>query len=310
MSSKRKKTGRKRSSQLVKGVPGGDCDSCSNWLFENIGNKPKGCRAKIGQIARDQFAMLFDDCAKQWAGKVLARAFVSLRKHHNQLSKVNRSYQDREKKLKKIRPDVLVPSSPVGQFLQRELRTSERYYNNLLLLREQLKRQPLPWVVGVNAEAVFQRIRDQLVLQYFAGSYHTKLKGKALARRYGALWTEQGLAAIEKRARESNPSLIYLEEIAEKRRGTWEDMAREWKIPPAYWPLKDFPPLSDESEKQWWHFIWSRLNEKKAEILPLLRASGEGRAEAKGGSLYLKHFYKQFHKHWLTLVKLREAGIF
>src|SRR6478735_6124637 len=114
MSNKRKRAGRKRPSQLVKGVPGGYFESCSNWLFENIGNKPKGCRAKIGQIARDQFTMLFDDCvvrllqlglwkddgsAKQWAGKVLARAFVSLRKHHNKLSKVNRSYEDREKKL-------------------------------------------------------------------------------------------------------------------------------------------------------------------------------------------------------------------
>ena len=86
MKGKRKRPGRKRPSQLVKGVPGGDCDSCSAWLLKNIRNKPKGCRAKVGEIARTQFEILFDDCicelldlalplrekdptTKEWAGK-------------------------------------------------------------------------------------------------------------------------------------------------------------------------------------------------------------------------------------------------
>ena len=60
MKGERKLPGRKRPSQLVKGVPGGDCDSCSAWLLKNIRNKPKGCRAKVGEIARTQFEILLD----------------------------------------------------------------------------------------------------------------------------------------------------------------------------------------------------------------------------------------------------------
>jgi hypothetical protein len=124
------------------------------------------------------------------------------------------------------------------------------------------------------------------------------------------LWTDHGMAAIEKMARETRPAFLYPDEITGKRRITWEDEAREWEIPDAYWKLKDFPPLTDKTEGQWWNFIWSLLKTKQDEILPRLRKSGEGRAEAKRRSLYLKHFYKQFRKHWLTLVKEWAAGTF
>jgi hypothetical protein len=316
----RKRERSKRGRKSPRGIPGSALDLEMERLLANVSKT-----TRLGQIARDQFTGVIDDCivrllqlglckddlsAKQWAGKVLARAFVSLRKHHNKLSKVNRAYQDREKKLKGIRPDVLIPSSPVGVILQQELRTAKSYYRKLQFLFELLDQQPRLWLGDVNTDAVFERNRDQLLLQHFVGACRTKLKGEALERRCGALWTEEGLAAIEKAARKATPAFFYADEIAGKRRSTWEDMAREWKIPEEYWPLKDFPPLSKTTEKQWWDFIWKRLNERKDEILPLLRESAKGRAEAKSRPVYLKHFYKQFRKHWLTLVKLREAGTF
>ena len=123
-------------------------------------------------------------------------------------------------------------------------------------------------------------------------------------------WVD-GVKAIEKAAREAKPTFLYPDEISEKHRSTWQDMAREWKIPEEYWPLKNYPQLSEATEKQWWDFIYSgRLNAKQEKILPRLRESGKGRAEAKDGTLYLKHFYKQFRRHWTALITSGLASTF
>jgi hypothetical protein len=136
------------------------------------------------------------------------------------------------------------------------------------------------------------------------------LKGEALESRCGALWTEQGLAVIEKKAREATPPVFYPDEITRKRRSTWQDIAREWKIPEEYWPLKNYSRPSEDTEK-WWDFIYSgRLNAKQEKILPRLRESGKDRAEAKVGTLYLKHFYKQFRRHWRALITSGLADTF
>jgi hypothetical protein len=75
--------------RLAKGIPGGDCESCVDWLLKNI-NKAKGRGARVGQIARDQFAIILDDCiqallehalplrekdttTKEWAGRILSK---------------------------------------------------------------------------------------------------------------------------------------------------------------------------------------------------------------------------------------------
>ena len=60
MGSKRKEA---RPIRLVKSIPGGDSDSRSAWLLENI-DRMKGGRAKVGDIARDQFMTLLDDCVR------------------------------------------------------------------------------------------------------------------------------------------------------------------------------------------------------------------------------------------------------
>jgi len=248
---------------------------------------------------------------KQLAGEVLARIYVSLHKHSGKLKKVNPTFRETVIKIGKIRSDVLLPKSPVGQVLQDELRTAERYQFKLLLLRKLIKTQPGLYLVVVDKKAVERRLQDELVWQNLG--FSTLASGKENGgARSGALWTREGIREIEKRAREgaADPGRIYPDEVTEKRRATWQDVAREWKIPEEYWPTADLKPFSAESEQNWWKFVWSRLKKRQAEILPCLRKSGEGRWEAKDGKLHLKHFYKQFRKHWLTLVNERAAGTF
>ena len=300
MKNKHKRPKRRRKS--VRGVPFADLDIQLEWLLKNI-DRAKGRGARLGHIARDQFTSLFDDCvvrllqlglcehdsqAKQWAGKILKRVYVSLHKHHGKLSKINSAYKEEVSKTGKIRSDMLRPESPVGQILQKELRTVLRCRFKLGLLRDQFEVQPRPSLVSLDTEAVQRRLQDELVLQHLgAGS--------------GALWTPKGVTQIEKRARKTaaDPCRIYPDEVREKRGTTWQDLAEHvWKIPKEYWPAPDLFSKADL-----WKFIWGRLNDKQADILPRLRASGKGRAEAKEKPLCLKHFYKQFHKHWQAVVK-------
>src|SRR5262245_3089365 len=100
MGGKRKRAGQIR---LVRGVPGGVCDSCSAWLLKYI-NKTKGKHANVGEIARDQFVSLLDDCirallehaaplrekdtaTKEWAGIVLAKLHITLEAHQWKLAR-------------------------------------------------------------------------------------------------------------------------------------------------------------------------------------------------------------------------------
>lgn len=144
----------------VKGIPGGDCDSCSAWLLENIA-KTKGARAKVGVIARDQFAILIDDfirallehalpprekdmLTKEWAGRILAKFHVTLEAHQWKLKKENAAYRERKAKWGKTRADVLVPKSEISQIVQEELRRAESYQFRLGFYREM---SPSEWQV-------------------------------------------------------------------------------------------------------------------------------------------------------------------
>jgi hypothetical protein len=218
-----------------------------------------------------------DGMEKQPAGKVLGRLYVSQVKHHRKLTKVNPAYQEMVAKLGKIRTDVLLPESPVGQILQEELRTAEHYRFKLLLLRELLKEQKDLLLVSVDKEAVQKRQETQ------------KAERKLCRPSY---------------------DVLYPGEFTSSGPYTWKDAAREKRIPEEYWPLVDFPDLSLKSSKKWWAFIWSQIKEKQDKLLPRLRERGKGRAEAKIKLLYLKHFQKEFQNHWKTLVSYRAAGIF
>jgi hypothetical protein len=152
MSTERKRTGPKRQRQLVKGIPGGDCDSCVDWLLKNI-NKAKGRGARVGQIARDQFAIILDDCirslldlalplrekdttTKEWAGRILAKLHVSLEAHKWKLERENPVYRDRKAKMGKTRANVLVPESEISQMVREELVNAEHYQFQLGILQE------------------------------------------------------------------------------------------------------------------------------------------------------------------------------
>ena len=246
---------------------------------------------------------------KPLVSTVLARLYVRLLKHHRKLTEVNPWYRETVRKLGKIRADVLLPESPVGQVLQEELRTAEHYRSKLLALRELFEQQPLKYVVTVDRALFEERKRNELVLQVLAtgsGWVYGTAKGRPRVH----LFSDKGIRAIEKRAREAMPSIICPQEVAEKHRSTWEDMATARNIPEAYWPLAYFPDLSLESSEKWWAFVWSRIK-KRDKLLSRLRERGKGRAGAKNqGVLYLKDFQKEFRKHWQTLVRLRMAGIF
>ena len=98
----------------MRGIPA-DRDMWLDWLFTNI-DKTKGRGAGLGQIARDQFTGMLDECvvrllqvaqreqdttAVQWAGRTLARLYISLQKHHGTLSNINSAYRATAKKTRK-----------------------------------------------------------------------------------------------------------------------------------------------------------------------------------------------------------------
>jgi hypothetical protein len=319
-------------------IPGADLVLGFNWLLANIDKTGNALDEYVAESARVQFERVFRDCfvrllqlaecehdtaAKQWAATVLAGVDGNLGKHRGKLAKVNPAYREAAKI--GIRADVALPKSPVGQILQEELRKAERYRFNLLLLRELFEQQTLTWAVTVDRAAFEERKRNELVLQLLAAGSGW-IYGTAKGRRKVHLFSNDGIKAIENTAREAMPSLIYPDEVPKKHLSTWEDMARAWKIPEAYWPLADFPDLCldpdaadalerfQESSEKWWAFIWSRIKQKVGnegdKLLSRLRDRGKGRAEAKNQPLYLKHFQKEFQNHWQTLVRERMAGTF
>jgi hypothetical protein len=211
---------------------------------------------------------------KQAAGRLLARVYFRSEKQHRMLRKINTAYDAAITKFKKTRArsEVLFPESYAGQILQDEVKTAERYQFKLQLVRELLDEQQPLRLVTVDEEAIRKRM------------------GRPMD--------------------DFSPTRFHPEEIVNSVRLTWQEMANKSKIPKEYWPTIELPPLSAKAQVVWWKFIWSRLNKKKAELLPILRESGKERAEAKTHRLYLKHFYKQFRKHWDALIRLREAGLF
>lgn len=280
----------------VKGIPGGDCDSCLDWLRRYTGTT-KGCRAKVGDIARDQFTILLDNCvrhlleialperakntiAKAWAGTLLARLHASLEAHQWKLGRENPAYRTLKAKIR-TRADVLVPESEISKMVQEELRTAESYQFQLWLLRDSLKSQPV-FLANMDRNFVEERIRNHLVWQ-------------CLGAGDGSLWTRDGIKAIEKRARKARPTFLYRSEITEGVACTWEDLAQQRRLPKIYWHTIDLPRFSAASSEEWWHWLWRRTLAEKNVLLPDLDAS--------------KH-KKQIREYFRALVQAREDGTF
>jgi len=231
---------------------------------------------------------------KEWAGRILAKLHVSLQAHQWKLEKENPAYREWKAKWGKTRADVLVPKSEISQMVQEELRTAESYRFRLRFLRKSIESQP-GLRLSVNKRAVFERIRDHLVLQVFAGVSPTQLKGKALEWRYGALWTKRGLAAIGKAAREATPGLLHPDEIKQSVPYTWQDVAQRDGIPKVYWSTIDLQRFCAASAEDWWDWLWTRILKDKDVLIP-------GRDPSKVRT--------QVHDHFLALVDARENGTF
>jgi hypothetical protein len=78
-----------------------------------------------------------DTIGKRWAGESLARAWVAVEKHKKTLSRVNSAYRKTRAKLGKLRRDIVTPAL-IGQTVQEELATGERYRGELLFWRRLL----------------------------------------------------------------------------------------------------------------------------------------------------------------------------
>lgn len=284
-------------------IPFADLILAHNKFFANIEGGVDAPDEYVAEIARVQFELVFRDyfirllqlaeCehdkpAKQWAAALLAWFDGNLGKHRKKLKELNPAYK-RQSRIG-MRADVALPKSPVCEILQEELRTAERYQSELL----HLKKREDHLLVSVDKEAVERRLRDELVLQHLVAGE-------------GKLLTRKRIREIKKRAHEaaSDCSRLYPDEVASSDPYTWKEVARERGIPEEYWSVAELPPLSAQSEPDWWKFIWARLKAKKKEIWPRLEKSGEDRAKAKDGNLYLKDFSHPLRKHLRALAKAR-----
>jgi hypothetical protein len=320
MGGKRKGAGQTR---LVKGIPGGDCDSCSAWLLENI-DKTKGAGAKLGQIARDQFTILLDDCirallelalpprekdtiTKEWAGRILAKVHVSLEAHKWKLERENPAYRDEKAKMGKTRANVLVPESEISQMVREELINAEHYQFQLGILQEMMmingqnEFRPL----AVNKNAVFERIKRTLTHQaLIVGEQRTS----AIPMDF---WPEEVREGVKKEIEEwlerkmpqiahsyaNAPVLLLADEVevGEPVSITLEDDAKRRRIPKDYWPTIELPRFCAASADKWWDWLWERILKDK-ELLPPRHDPSK--------------VHKQIRGYFLALVDARENGTF
>jgi hypothetical protein len=259
----------------------------SDELFASIygeGLKAAFARSDLAINLRDSITRLCDialdeqdTIAARWAGETLARVYKYLHWYDAKVSEANAAYRETEAKLRNLRPDVLFPKSLVGQILQERLTTSMRYQHMLKVIR------------ATDPEKLFRE---------------HKRKPKSVSVRL-----PRGKVLRFTPARKGFLVRLSGDKAPRTAPATWQEAAHMAKIPEQYWRIVDLPPFCKASERDWWKFIWSLLN-AEPEVISRLQKSAKGRAEAKSRPVYLKHFYTQFHKHWLTLVRLREAGTF
>jgi hypothetical protein len=76
-----------------------------------------------------------DTIGKRWAGESLARVYVAVKKHTKTLSRVNSAYREKSAKLQNLLRRNIVAPSLIGQIVQEELASGERYRDELLFYR-------------------------------------------------------------------------------------------------------------------------------------------------------------------------------
>ena len=188
-------------------------------------------------MARDQFAILLDDCfralleralperekdttTKEWAGRILAKLYASLEAHQWKLARENPAYKEWKTKIGKTRADVLIPQSEISQMVKEQLQTAESYQFRLLLLRDSVENQTGLHLVGVDKSAVVERKRNELVWQLLpTGGW---VRGTAKGRPPIHIFSDERINAIEKAARKAAPTFLSHYEIAESTPYTWQ----------------------------------------------------------------------------------------
>lgn len=102
-----------------------------------------GTSAELARVAGNCISALLrialdgeqDASAKQDAGEFLAELRISLDKHHERLSRSNARYSEVEKRMRKLRIDMLFPTKPSVQIVRAEFQKVSNYRWRLRLIR-------------------------------------------------------------------------------------------------------------------------------------------------------------------------------
>jgi hypothetical protein len=95
----------------------------------------------------------------------------------------------------------------------------------------------------------------------------------------------------------------HVRHVVEQARKGWKQVAREQKIPEAYWPLLKLPEFSEKWEPEWWEFLWPRI-QKKIDVAKL-----DARYKL-ASKRYPSHSYTDARDHLRLLARLRDTGVF
>ena len=95
----------------------------------------------------------------------------------------------------------------------------------------------------------------------------------------------------------------HVRRVVEQARKGWKQVAKEEKIPEAYWPLLKLPEFSEESEPDWWEFLWPLIKEK-IDVAKLDSRYKMARKRHPSDS------QKTARDHLILLARLRDTGIF
>jgi hypothetical protein len=87
----------------------------------------------------------------------------------------------------------------------------------------------------------------------------------------------------------------------------WEWLVRTW-IPSEYWVALKLPDFTEESEPQWWKFLWPLIKKNNPGLLVELR---EGKFPTRGIRRHARwsSYRKEFRSHLRTLARLRSEEV-
>jgi hypothetical protein len=90
----------------------------------------------------------------------------------------------------------------------------------------------------------------------------------------------------------------------------WETEAERQRIPKTYWPCVKLPEFSENSEPQWWKFLWPLISNKidTSRLLPLAQRDPET-GGVKPRKRYPSDFQHTGRGALLTFARLKDKGV-